>query len=176
MRVKSSDEAHPPYEAVWYVAVWYNYEDLAILITISFLLHPSLSRPSVPPVLWLFAAWPLFGHALRRGATEKNLFTGQIGRNNLKSVIRTASYLAYYCMSCSCTTACQQLTIACQLHSLTQSEYQSWKGIFYDKQMLAVRTHGTLHLLRKCICADSDMHICAWWRADTDRQKTKNNG
>jgi hypothetical protein len=134
-------------------------------------------------VLLLLAAWPPFGHALRGGATLKNLLAGQSGRNKLKSVIRTASYLAYHCMSAalllhvsSFTTACQQLTTACQLHSPTLSEYPSWKGIFYDRQVLAERTHGTLHLLRKCLCADGDMHICGWWVTDTNRTKTKNNG
>ncbi len=181
MRVKWSDKAHPPYEAVWYVAVSYKSEDLAILITISFLLHPSLSPSLCSSCAFTLCCMTPFCHALRGGATAKNLFTGQSGRNKLTSVIRTASYLAYYCMSAglllhasSCTTACQQLTTACQLHSPTLSEYPSWKGIFYGEHDRMV--HYTSWVLRKCVCADSDMHICGWWRTDTDRQKTIYNG
>jgi hypothetical protein len=183
MRVKSSDKAHPPYEAVWYLAVWYKSEDLAILITIFFLLHLSLSPSLCSSCAFTLGCMTPFWSSLRGGATLKNLLTGQSVRNKLKSVIRTASYLAYHCMSAalllhvsSFTTACQELTTACQLHSPTLSEYPSWKGMFYDKQVLAERTHGALHLLRKCLCADSDMHICGWWRTDTNRTKTKNNG
>ena len=29
---------------------------------------------------------------------------------------------------------------------------------------------------RKCVCEDSDIHICGWRRTDTDRKKTKITG
>ena len=160
--------------------------------------------PSGPPVILLFAAWPPLLVMLRGRATAK--LTGQSGGNNLKSVILTASYLAYYCISAalllhasSCITACQQLSY-CMLAALllhvislllhvscirqTPSEYPSWKGIFYDKQVLAERTHGTLQLLRKayvrivtCIYVGGYGRIrTERLRTDTDRKETKNNG
>ena len=133
---------------------------------------------------------PPFGHALRGGATAKNLLTGQSGGNNLKSVILTASYLAYYCISAalllhasSCITACQQLSY-CMLAALLLHVISLLLHVSCIRQTPSEYPSCTLQLLRKayvrivtCIYVGGYGRIrTERLRTDTDRKETKNNG